>query len=106
MKIGIICPYNMYKGGGVQECVLALLKELNNRGHITKIISPTPPGIKNPKMDGVIFVGTAAQVKAFHTTSQVSVNVRTDLLKSILIMKSLISCIFTNLGYQILVAKF
>jgi phosphatidylinositol alpha-mannosyltransferase len=84
MKVGIICPYNMYKGGGVQECVVAIRKELENRGHTAKIISPTPPRVKNPEMEGVIFIGTAAQVKAFHTTSQVSVNVRTDALKTAL----------------------
>jgi phosphatidylinositol alpha-mannosyltransferase len=85
MKIGLVCPYNMFKGGGVQECVLALRQELENRGHYARIISPAPTGLKNPVMYGVIFVGTAAQIKSpFHTTAQVSVNVKSDVLKDIL----------------------
>ncbi len=85
MKIGLVCPYNMFRGGGVQECVLALREELENRGHYARIISPSPTNIKNPVMKGVIFVGTAAQIKSpFHTTAQISVNVKSDALKDIL----------------------
>lgn len=85
MKIGLICPYNMFKGGGVQECVIALRDELENRGYDAKIISPAPSNVKNPTMKGVIFVGTAAQIKSpLHTTAQISVNVRGDLLRQVL----------------------
>lgn len=73
MKIGLVCPYNITRGGGVQECVLALQKELTVRGHTVKIITPTPPG--QPKKHGrnLIFVGSAAEIKSpFHTTAQIS----------------------------------
>lgn len=85
MKVGLVCPYNMYKGGGVQECVLAIRAELERRGHTAKVISPLPMNTDTKPMNGVIFIGTAAQVRSpFHTTAQVSVSVRADLLDSVL----------------------
>lgn len=76
VKIGLVCPYNIFKGGGVQECVLAMAQELNSRGHTVKIITPFPieNGIKTSK-DGIIFVGRSKDVKSpFATTAQVSVS--------------------------------
>ncbi len=85
MKIGLVCPYNMFKGGGVQECVIAMQNELQSRGHDAVIISPQPNKHKDSQMDNVIFLGTAAQMKSpFHTTAQVSVSVKTELLGQVL----------------------
>jgi hypothetical protein len=33
MRIGITCPYHIFRGGGVQEVVFALHDELSKRGH-------------------------------------------------------------------------
>lgn len=77
MKVGLVCPYHIFRGGGVQECVFALQKELHNRGHEAKIITPLPRDMNghNPNDDSIVFVGTSANVKSpFHTTAQVSVN--------------------------------
>lgn len=85
MKIGLICPYNMFKGGGVQECVLAMQKELTDRGHEAHIITPRPRDFNSQHPRSMILVGTATDVKSpFHTTAQVSVSVEPDELDSML----------------------
>lgn len=75
MKIGLVCPYNIAKGGGVQEIVLALQHELEQRGHIAKILTPEPRDMPDyHRKDNIIFVGGAADFKSpLHTTSQFSV---------------------------------
>ena len=86
MKIGLVCPYDMYRGGGVQECVRALQTELENRGHSARIITPLPKVKAETKtIDNVIFVGSSRQIKSpFHTTSQISASVNSDLLEKVL----------------------
>ncbi len=85
MKIGLICPYNMFKGGGVQECILAMQAELKARGHDALIITPKPRDFSGEQPDSMILVGTATDVKSpFHTTAQVSVSVEPDELDKLL----------------------
>lgn len=75
----------MFKGGGVQEGVLAIQKELKARGHIAKIITPAPKGVLNPVLEDTLFVGVATDVKSpFHTTAQVSVSLDNESLDKIL----------------------
>jgi phosphatidylinositol alpha-mannosyltransferase len=79
MKIGLVCPYDMFKGGGVQECVRALQSELIKRGHEVLIITPRPRGFSklNRSSEGMILIGTSADIKSpFQaTTAQVSASV-------------------------------
>ncbi len=79
MKIGLVCPYDMFKGGGVQECVKALQIELILRGHEVYIITPRPIGFKKLQKEptGMILVGTSADIKSpFQaTTAQISASV-------------------------------
>jgi phosphatidylinositol alpha-mannosyltransferase len=42
MKIGLVCPYSITKGGGVLEIVLAMQAELNKRGHDAYVVTPRP----------------------------------------------------------------
>ena len=85
MKIGLVCPYNMFKGGGVQECILAMQAELIKRGYDTYIITPKPRDFTEVQPEGMILVGTATDVKSpFHTTAQVSVSVEPDELDAML----------------------
>lgn len=96
MKIGLVCPYNFNKGGGVQECVQEIHDELVKRGHIVKIITPNPrkSSVKEQKTDSqkrlkpqrdVIYLGGAADMKSpFHTTVQVSVSVSKETVESLL----------------------
>jgi phosphatidylinositol alpha-mannosyltransferase len=84
MKIGLVQPYNITKGGGVQSHVLAQAAELIKRGHDVAIITPQP---REPYADEgrkVIFLGTATDLKAMNTVSQVSASVLTDEIDSVL----------------------
>ncbi len=74
MKIGLVCPYNIAKGGGVQEIVRAMQKELASRGHVAKILTPEPREMADShRTSGIIFVGSAADFNSpLHTTSQLS----------------------------------
>ncbi len=74
MKIGLVCPYNIAKGGGVQEIVRATQKELSKRGHDALILTPEPRDMAEyHRKDNIIFVGGAADFKSvLHTTSQFS----------------------------------
>lgn len=85
MKIGLVLPYNITKGGGVKEHVLAQQTELGRRGHETVVITPQP---KEPyQHDGrqVAFLGTATDYKTpFNTTAQFSASVLTDEIDSLL----------------------
>lgn len=85
MKIGLVCPYNIFAGGGVQECVFAIQRVLQRRGHEVYIITPQPRGTthKQPP-EGVLLVGTAAKVKSFQTTSQISASADSEALEDLL----------------------
>jgi len=84
MKIGLVFPYNITKGGGVKEHVLAQGAELTRRGHDVVIITPQP---REPYADEgrrVIFLGTATDFKAMNTVAQVSASVLTDEIDNVL----------------------
>jgi phosphatidylinositol alpha-mannosyltransferase len=85
MKIGLVLPYNIAKGGGVKEVVIALQTGLINRGHDVVIITPQP---REPyKHDGrkVAFLGSAADFRTpLNTTAQFSASVMTDEIDSLL----------------------
>lgn len=75
MKIGLVCPYNINKPGGVQEVVLALQSGLQKRGHTAKIITPYPRKHDPEPGPGVIYAGTSVDFRTLSfsdTTSQVS----------------------------------
>lgn len=76
MKIGLICPYNLHKNGGVQECVLALQERYEKAGHRAIIITPRPRNLSNNVYKDVMYIGAAKDIKSpFHTTAQISVSV-------------------------------
>lgn len=76
MKIGLVCPYSITKGGGVQEIVYAMQAELLKRGHDAYIITPRPQDHDGEPRDKMIFVGGAADFNSpLHTTIQVSASV-------------------------------
>jgi len=85
MKIGLVCPYSMARGGAVQEIVRAMRKELISRGHDVKIITPQPRDIEDIDTEGIIFVGAQAD---FHsplgTTTDVSTNFDSEALEQML----------------------
>jgi len=76
MKIGLVCPYNIAKKGGVQEHVLAVMAELRSRGHDAWIVTPRPPDYEDEPGDHIIFVGGSADFNSpMRTTVQVSASV-------------------------------
>lgn len=85
MKIGIICPYNILKGGGVQEHVRALQAELLERGYDAKIITPQPRDSEDLDLPNVIFVGTSTDLRSpTHTSIQISASVNGDKIEQML----------------------
>jgi len=73
MKIGLVCPYNMQKQGGVQEVVLALKAGLTERGHEVKVITPLPRGTEPSDHPDYIYIGTSTDLHSINsTTAQVS----------------------------------
>ncbi len=84
MKIGLVCPYNIFLGGGVLECVKSLQAGLVARGHEAVIIAPRPGRLSEPIPKGVVLVGGSRNVRAFRTTAQVAVSVDIEALESML----------------------
>lgn len=85
MKIGLVCPYSVTKGGGVQEVVKALQTEYEKQGHEAVIITPQPSEPYNEHGRKIIFLGTATDFKSpLATTTQVSASVMTDEIDSML----------------------
>ena len=73
MKIALVCPYNIYRGGGVQEAVLAHQKELTRRGHEVYIIAPTPKTLPDQPKPNVILLGRSTELNTpFNTMVDVA----------------------------------
>lgn len=63
MKIGLICPYNMFQfAGGVSEIVVQLQKSLIEKGHEVKIITPRPRSHIDDAPENMILVGRSAKM--------------------------------------------
>lgn len=85
MKIGLICPYNIGLGGGVQECVKAMQTELKQRGHEVRIITPTSKEIRDDPPADTIMLGTGTDIRSpFATTAQISATFNTDEIAEVL----------------------
>lgn len=63
MKIGIVCPYDIFRGGGVQEHVLAQAEELRKRGYEVKILTPRPLSVKTIAPKDVILLETQLKLR-------------------------------------------
>lgn len=85
MKIGLVCPYNIFGGGGVQECVLALRAGIIARGHEAYVITPQPSDYKGQSTEGIIMIGGARPFRAARTSAQISASVDTDKLDEMLL---------------------
>jgi phosphatidylinositol alpha-mannosyltransferase len=85
MKIGLVCPYNIARGGGVQEIVRAMRTELELRGHTAKIITPQPKDVAGFNTQGVLFLGSSTDFRSpLHTTTQLSVSVDTEAIEQMI----------------------
>lgn len=72
MKIAQICPYDIFRSGGVQSHIESLSKELRRRGHEVKIIAPGVDGVKNTR-DDVILLGSSVRLSMNKTQGELSV---------------------------------
>jgi len=85
MRIGLVCPYNMTKGGGVQECVRALQLGLTKKGHYVKIITPLPRENNIEDEPSIIYIGRARDFKSpFATVGQISASLNSKTLEEVL----------------------
>lgn len=85
MKVGLVLPYSINRGGGVQEYVFGLQTELKRRGHEAKIITPLPRNYDGKPLKDVVFLGGSTDFKSpFHTTAQVSVTVNPERVEQVL----------------------
>jgi len=75
MKIGIVCPYNIFRPGGVQEAVFAHRKELAERGHEVIIITPNPRRAHQEAPGFVHLIGVSTELNTpFKTKADISVH--------------------------------
>jgi phosphatidylinositol alpha-mannosyltransferase len=80
MKIGIVLPYDITKGGGVKEIAMSQLRGLRKRGHDVYLITPRPPYHNGIPEEHVIFVGGSADLRSpGSTTVQVSAGLTQDI---------------------------
>mgnify|MGYP001237817604 CR=1 FL=1 len=84
MRIGLVCPYNYYRPGGVQICITELAKELSARGHYVRIIAPKPRRLPAEHHDNVILLGGSAELNTFATKADVGISVSNEKLDAML----------------------
>lgn len=65
MRIGLVCPYNMFDHpGGVQQLVTHLADGLVKKGHSIKIITPRPVKFHGEVPERYILLGTSRRVRS------------------------------------------
>jgi phosphatidyl-myo-inositol alpha-mannosyltransferase len=84
MKIGLVCPYDLTRSGGVQEHVMAQAAELRRRGHDVKIITPKPRKVIGDLPEGILFVGNSRKVNAAKTKFELGISTVRDALDDLL----------------------
>lgn len=86
MKIGIICPYNMFSfAGGVSDGVINLHKQLIIKGHTVKIITPRPRNYSdNPPPDYILLGRSAKMNTPFDTMVDIGFEADGDEIQTIL----------------------
>jgi len=86
LKIALVCPYDIYKNGGVQNLIFNLKNYYLLTGHKVKIITPLNVINSNEEPDkDVIFVGRAADFNSpLYTTVQISAAVNFDRINLVL----------------------
>jgi phosphatidylinositol alpha-mannosyltransferase len=85
MRIALICPYHMWRGGGVKEHVLAVYQQFVNKGHYVRIITPMPTDYDGEVEEPIITLGTSRTTTAFAGTAwQWTFSVDTEAIDEVL----------------------
>ncbi len=85
MKIGIVCPYNMFQfAGGVQDVVVQLHEQLKNKGHKVKVITPRPRNHDDSAPEDYILLGRSAKVNTMATMVDLGFEAAGDEIDNIL----------------------
>lgn len=86
MKIGLVCPYNMFeRAGGVGELVINLRAGLIKNGHKVKIITPRPSNFEGDAPEDYILLGTSTKFNAgLATDGTWTFNIGSDEIKQVL----------------------
>ncbi|MDQ5885099.1 MAG: hypothetical protein QG645_261 [Patescibacteria group bacterium] len=86
MKIGIICPYNMFSfSGGVSDGVVNLHRQLVLKGHTVKIITPRPRNYSDEPPKDYILLGRSAKMNTpFDTMVDIGFQADGDEIQTIL----------------------
>jgi phosphatidylinositol alpha-mannosyltransferase len=87
MKIGIVCPYDMDRSGGVQEHVLAQAGELQKRGHDVTILTPKARNrvLGVPGAVKIIYLGNSTKVKTpINTSLELGASLKRDAVDDVL----------------------
>jgi phosphatidylinositol alpha-mannosyltransferase len=85
MKIGLVCPYNVALGGGVQEIVFAMREHLAKRGHTAKIITAQPRRLNNIDTSNIIFLGSSIDLRwPNHTTAPLSSGISMEAIEQVM----------------------
>lgn len=75
LKIGIVCPYDYTRFGGVQEHIRFVADEMRARGHSVKVIAPTPAKKPQNSPRDVIFIGSSTAINTpMATTAELTVS--------------------------------
>lgn len=83
MRIGIVCPYNIFRPGGVQAHIEAQAKELRKRKHKVIIITPKPRDFSGEKPKDVYFIGQSVKMQAQSSTVDLSAALEVEELEQL-----------------------
>lgn len=85
MKIGLVCPYNVALGGGVQEIIFAMQEYLAKDGHTAKIITAQPRRLNNIDTSHIIFLGSSIDLRwPNHTTAPLSSGISMEAIEQVM----------------------
>lgn len=86
MKVGIVCPYNYFRPGGVQECIRELAQELEARGHTVRVIVPQPKVVPDKVDKNVIMIGGSTEFNTpFATKADVGMSISNEKIDQLFI---------------------
>lgn len=75
MRIGIVCPYNYFRPGGVQNCIREIAIDLEKRGHYVRIIAPKPREVPSKIESRLILLGGSKELNTpFATKADVGLS--------------------------------